>query len=53
MMPSLVSNLQKKGIETTPYVNAFAVTPDKGFAQYFEVHDMQRVTLLYLIQLGL
>ena len=36
MMPSLVSNLQKKGIETTPYVNAFAVTPDKGFAQYFE-----------------
>ena len=36
MMPSLVSNLQKKGIETTPYVNSFAVTPDKGFAQYFE-----------------
>ena len=36
MMPSLVSDLQKKGIETTPYVNAFADTPDKGFAQYFE-----------------
>ena len=36
MMPSLVSDLQKKGIETTPYVNAFADIPDKGFAQYFE-----------------
>ena len=36
MMPSLVSDLQKKGIETTPYVNAFADTPDKGFAQFFE-----------------
>ena len=36
MMPSLVSDLHKKGIETTPYVNAFADTPDKGFAQFFE-----------------
>ena len=36
MMPTLVLDLQKKGIETTPYVNAFADTPDKGFAQFFE-----------------
>nr|WP_121924400.1 M14 family metallopeptidase [Flavobacterium weaverense] len=36
MMPALVTDLQKKGIETTPYVNAFSDTPDKGFAQFFE-----------------
>ena len=36
MMPTLILDLQKKGIETTPYVNAFADTPDKGFAQFFE-----------------
>ena len=36
MMPALVTDLQKKKIETTPYVNAFADTPDKGFAQFFE-----------------
>ena len=36
MMPALVQDLQKKNIETTPYVNAFADTPDKGFGQFFE-----------------
>nr|WP_309756087.1 M14 family metallopeptidase [Flavobacterium sp.] len=36
MMPALVKDLQKKNIETTPYVNAFSDTPDKGFGQFFE-----------------
>ncbi|OAB29042.1 Zinc carboxypeptidase [Flavobacterium fryxellicola] len=36
MMPLLISDLQKKNIETTPYVNAFQDTPDKGFGQFFE-----------------
>ncbi|MEC5166025.1 hypothetical protein RCH18_001760 [Flavobacterium sp. PL11] len=36
MMPELVKDLQKKNIDTTPYVNAFSDTPDKGFAQFFE-----------------
>ena len=36
MMPALVQDLQKKNIETTPYVNAFNDTPDKGFGQFFE-----------------
>lgn len=36
MMPTLVKDLQKKNIETTPYVNAFQDTPDKGFGQFFE-----------------
>jgi hypothetical protein len=36
MMPALVHDLQKKNIETTPYVNAFQDTPDNGFTQFFE-----------------
>ena len=36
MMPALIQDLQKKNIETTPYVNAFQDTPDKGFGQFFE-----------------
>lgn len=36
MMPSIVADLQKKNIETTPYVNAFGETPDNGFSQFFE-----------------
>ena len=36
MMPSVVSDLQKKKIETTPYVNTFHETPDQGFAQFFD-----------------
>lgn len=36
MMPALVTDLQKKKIESTPYVNAWGHTPDKGFAQFYE-----------------
>lgn len=36
MMPALVASLQKKSLETTPYVNAFSETPDQGFAQFFD-----------------
>jgi hypothetical protein len=36
MMPNLVSDLKKKKIETTPYVNTFHETPDQGFAQFFD-----------------
>ena len=36
MMPSLVSDLKKKKIETTPYVNTFHETPDQGFAQFMD-----------------
>jgi hypothetical protein len=46
MMPSIVLDLQKKNIETTPYVNAFSETPDNGFMQ--TVLDIRQATLLYL-----
>lgn len=36
MMPSLVTDLQKKKIETTPYVNTIHETPDQGFTQFFD-----------------
>lgn len=36
MMPEIVHNLQKKNIETTPYVNSFEDTPNKGFGQFFD-----------------
>ncbi len=36
MMPSLIKDLQKKKIETTPYVNTIKETPDQGFAQFFD-----------------
>lgn len=36
MVPELLSSLQKQKIETTPYVNAWETTPDKGFVQFFE-----------------
>ncbi len=36
MMPWIVSDLQSKKIVTTPYVNAWGATPDKGFIQFFE-----------------
>lgn len=36
MMPALVDDLQKKKIPSTPYVNAWGHTPDKGFAQFYE-----------------
>jgi len=36
MMPVLVKDLQKKKIETTPYVDSFKDTPDKGFGQFVD-----------------
>jgi hypothetical protein len=36
MMPTLVKKLQQRKQETTPYVNAWVTTPDKGFTQFFE-----------------
>jgi len=36
MMPALVKDLQKKKIETTPYVDSFKDTPDKGFGQFVD-----------------
>ena len=36
MMPAIVSSLKQKGLESTPYVNAFSETPDNGFAQFFD-----------------
>ncbi|MCV9929225.1 M14 family metallopeptidase [Flavobacterium sp. LS1R49] len=44
MMPALVKDLQKKNIETTPYVNAFEETPDNGFIQF---SDTPRYTTGY------
>jgi hypothetical protein len=36
MTPAIVSDLRKAGIESTPYVNAWGHTPEKGFQQFFE-----------------
>ncbi|MBP4139665.1 M14 family metallopeptidase [Flavobacterium geliluteum] len=36
MMPALVKDLQNKKIETTPYVDSFRDTPDKGFGQFVD-----------------
>ncbi|HMI08010.1 MAG TPA: hypothetical protein VK528_10720, partial [Flavobacterium sp.] len=36
MLPKLISDLQQKKIEMTPYVNVWDGTPDKGFQQFFE-----------------
>lgn len=36
MMPALVKDLQQKKIETTPYVDSFKDTPDKGFVQFVD-----------------
>jgi hypothetical protein len=36
MMPSIVLDLQRKKVPTTPYVNAFSETPDNGFMQFFD-----------------
>lgn len=44
MMPALVNDLQKKNLETTPYVNAFEETPDNGFIQF---SDSPRYTTGY------
>ena len=44
MMPALVKDLQQKKIETTPYVDSFKDTPDKGFGQF---SDSPRYTTGY------
>lgn len=36
MMPSILDDLNKKNIPSTPYVNVFNTTPDKGFSQFFD-----------------
>lgn len=36
MTPDITAALQKKGIESTPYVNVWGSTPDKGYKQFFE-----------------
>ncbi|HPJ10823.1 MAG TPA: M14 family metallopeptidase [Flavobacterium sp.] len=36
MVPELLASLKQQKIETTPYVNAWETTPDKGFVQFFE-----------------
>lgn len=36
MVPELLSRLKQQKIETTPYVNAWETTPDRGFVQFFE-----------------
>lgn len=36
LTPSILKNLRLKNIETTPYVNVWKDTPDKGFEQFFD-----------------
>ena len=36
LTPSILKNLKLKNIETTPYVNVWKDTPDKGFEQFFD-----------------
>jgi len=36
MTPAILKDLKNKKVETTPYVNDFQGTPDKGFSQFFE-----------------
>jgi hypothetical protein len=36
MTPAILKELKNKKVETTPYVNDFQGTPDKGFSQFFE-----------------
>jgi len=36
MMPSILADLNKKNIPSTPYVNVFNAPPDNGFSQYFD-----------------
>ena len=42
--PAIVSDLKSKGIESTPYVNVWQGTPDKGFVQF---NDSPRYTTGY------
>ncbi|WP_395075633.1 M14 family metallopeptidase [Flavobacterium sp.] len=36
MTPAIVNGLKSKKVETTPYVNIWDGSPDKGFPQFFE-----------------
>jgi len=36
MTPSIVKELESKGLPTSPYVNVWGTTPDKGFTQFFD-----------------
>jgi len=36
MMPAVLSDLHKKGIEATPYVNVFNQVPEVGFSQFMD-----------------
>lgn len=36
MTPTIVKDLEGKGIASSPYVNVWGTTPDKGFAQFFD-----------------
>lgn len=36
MTPAIVADLKSKNIPTTPYVNIWDGSPDKGFSQFFE-----------------
>jgi hypothetical protein len=39
MVPELLASLKQQKIETTPYVNAWETTPDKGFVQFLKALD--------------
>ena len=49
MMPALLSDLKKKKLAVTPYVNVWGTTPDKGFEQFF---DSPRYTTGYTALFG-
>jgi hypothetical protein len=36
MTPSIVKSLESKDFPTSPYVNIWGTTPDKGFAQFYD-----------------
>lgn len=36
MTPVIVDKLKQKGINTSPYVNVWGDTPDKGFSQFYD-----------------
>jgi len=36
MMPTILSDLHKKGIDATPYVNVFNQVPEVGFSQFMD-----------------
>lgn len=36
MTPAIVKDLESKGLYSSPYVNVWGTTPDKGFSQFFD-----------------